>query len=119
MFSSADPENRHKPYSFRSDFRTYEVPAKACTNFISQPCTCGAENQVLDMYNFTCTDIPETGCTDMCDRKFQACQDFKCIHLSKFIVPMYAPVAYKLFLYVSVPALGAYILFYMRRVRNI
>eukprot|EP01050_Picozoa_sp_SAG11_P057891 SAG11_NODE_36703_length_260_cov_0.894410_1_plen_34_part_01 len=34
----------------------------------------------------------------MCDRKFQACQDFKCIYLTKFIVPMYAPVAYKLFL---------------------
>eukprot|EP01050_Picozoa_sp_SAG11_P016106 SAG11_NODE_2158_length_3731_cov_3.221641_3_plen_109_part_00 len=52
------------------------------------------------MYNFTCTGIPETRCTDMCDRKFQACQDFKCIYLSKFIAPMYAPVAYKLFLYV-------------------
>ena len=55
----------------------------------------------------------------MCDRKFQACQDFKCIYLSKFIVPTHAPVAYKLFLYVPVSALGAYILFYMRRVRNI
>ena len=57
----------------------------------------------------------------MCDRKFQACLDFKCIYLSKFIVPMYAPVAYKLFLYAVVPvsAPGAYILFYMRRVRNI
>ena len=71
------------------------------------------------MYKFTCTVIPETGCTDMCDRKFQAYQDFKCIYLSKFIVPMYAPVAYKLFLYVPVSAPGAYILFYMRRVRNI
>eukprot|EP01050_Picozoa_sp_SAG11_P048413 SAG11_NODE_25885_length_352_cov_3.581028_1_plen_81_part_10 len=75
--------------------------------------------QVLDMYNFICTDIPETGCTDMCDRKFQACQDFKCIYLSKFIVPMHAPVAYKRFLHVPVSAPGAYILFYMRRVRNI
>ena len=55
----------------------------------------------------------------MCDRKFQACQDFNCIYLSKFIVPMYAPVAYKLFLYVPVSAPGAYILFYMRQVRNI
>eukprot|EP01050_Picozoa_sp_SAG11_P030853 SAG11_NODE_9310_length_923_cov_1.768204_1_plen_153_part_10 len=44
-----------------------------------------------------CTGIPETGCTDMCDRKFQACQDYKCIYLSKFIVPMYAPVAINYF----------------------
>ena len=71
------------------------------------------------MYNFTCIDIPETGCADMCDRKFQACQDFERIYLSKFIVPMYAPVAYKLFLYVPVSAPSVYILFYMRRVRNI
>ena len=30
-FSSPDPENRHKPYSVRSDSLMYEVPAKACT----------------------------------------------------------------------------------------
>ena len=79
--------------------------------------TCRVEIQVLDMYDSTCTDILEIGCTVICDRKFQACLNFKYIYLSKFIVPMHAPVAHKRFLYVPVSAPGAYIFFYMRRVR--